>query len=81
VKCDTCDHNEVCSKKEDYKQAFDKVQGNLGEFEIELRCKNFKTISLFPRPSLNDYSIPNPWKTTGTGDSPYGYPAGTKITF
>jgi len=42
IKCDSCEHKEVCSKKEAYKQAYDKLNKDVGEFEVELKCKYFK---------------------------------------
>jgi hypothetical protein len=42
MKCDTCEHKEVCGKKEAYKATFDKINVDAGEFEIELKCKHYK---------------------------------------
>ena len=46
-KCETCDHKEVCGKKAEYKTAYDKVNQDIGEFEVELKCKYFKSNSLY----------------------------------
>jgi hypothetical protein len=68
-KCDSCDHKEVCSKKEAYKEAFDKVNKDIGEFEVELKCKYYKNTPLAQQ--LNDYYKKQQEKPWTTWPNPY----------
>jgi hypothetical protein len=42
MKCDSCEHKEVCSKKEAYKAAYENLNKDIGEFEVEVKCKHYK---------------------------------------
>lgn len=46
MKCESCDHKEVCSKREAYKQVFDNLNKDVGEFEVELKCKHYRINSV-----------------------------------
>jgi hypothetical protein len=41
MKCDNCIHKEVCGKKEAYKETYDKLNKDTGEFEVDLKCSHY----------------------------------------
>jgi hypothetical protein len=56
MKCDNCAHKEVCSLKEKYKTALEKLNKQTEPFTVELNCPHHQV-----RDYLTPYRIPCPY--------------------
>jgi len=52
MKCETCEHKEVCSKMTAYADAFNSCKTH-GEFEVEVKCKWYRMIQAISRTQVD----------------------------